>query len=245
MSSGLMYIENIEKLIQDIKENQIDVIQLCAKKIAESLANNQRIHLFGTGHSHMFAEELFYRAGGLVNINPILEEGLMLHAGAMKSTYLERVEGYAKVIFNNHPLKKGDILIIASNSGRNAVTIEFASIAKEKGLFIIVLTSMKHTQSVGSRHKSGKLLYEFGDIVIDNKGCIGDASVELQGLDRKVAPTSTVIGTMILNAIVAETVEIMVGKGVTPEIYASSNIDNGEAINNQYINKYKGEIHSL
>jgi uncharacterized phosphosugar-binding protein len=245
MNKALQYIENIENIMKDIKENQLEVIGAVAGKFAETLMNNGRIHAFGTGHSHMFALELFYRAGGLVNINPMLEESLMLHSSAVKSTSMERLEGYGQILFDHYGLRSGDLLVIASNSGRNSVSIDLAAIAKANGVSVIVLTSMEHTLSSSSRHSGGKRLYEFGDLVLDNRGCKGDASIEIDGFGRKVSPTSTVIGTMLLNAIAAQAVQIMIDRGYEPEVFSSSNIDGGDQVNSKYIEKYKGVIKAL
>lgn len=193
----------------------------------------------------MLAEELFYRAGGLVNIHPILETALMLHESASKSTEIERLEGYAEIIFDSYGIKSGDVLVIISNSGRNGVCVDMASIAKEKGVTLVALTNLRHSQSGASRHKSGKKLYEFADIVLDNMGCVGDACVYFDELGKKAAPTSTSAGAAILNAAVTGCIEKMIEDGYTPEVFSSSNVDGGDEINRAYIEKYKSSIKGL
>jgi uncharacterized phosphosugar-binding protein len=243
MSKGLDYITNIEKLIQEVKETQLNSLKQSAEIIAESLIGDGMLYAFGTGHSHMLAEELFYRAGGLAKVYPILDEGLMLHSGAAKSTSFERLHGYAEALLNDYPVKKGDVIIIASNSGRNAISIEMAMEAKKRGMKVLALTSLKHSQSSTSRHTSGKFLYELADVVIDNCGCIGDASIEFDEIGN-VGPTSTVIGALLLQSIICEAVEIMLARKVKPEVYISSNVGSGD--NNQaLIAKYAKQIKSL
>lgn len=193
----------------------------------------------------MLAEELFYRAGGLVNIHPILETALMLHESASKSTEIERLEGYAEIIFDSYGIKSGDVLVIISNSGRNGVCVDMASIAKEKGVTLVALTNLRHSKSGASRHKSGKKLYEFADIVLDNMGCVGDACVYFDELGKKAAPTSTSAGAAILNAAVTGCIEKMLQDGYTPEVFSSSNVDGGDEINRAYIEKYKSSIKGL
>lgn len=193
----------------------------------------------------MLAEELFYRAGGLVNIHPILETALMLHESASKSTEIERLEGYAEIIFDSYGIKSGDVLVIISNSGRNGVCVDMASIAKEKGVTLVALTNLRHSMSGASRHKSGKKLYEFADIVLDNMGCVGDACVYFDELGKKAAPTSTSAGAAILNAAVTGCIEKMLEDGYTPEVFSSSNVDGGDEINRAYIEKYKSSIKGL
>ena len=245
MRKSEAYIKNVQKLVDGVLTEQLENIDRCAELFARTLEADRNIFLFGTGHSHMLAEEIFYRAGGLVKVRPVLEEPLMLHDSAYKSTQIERLTGYASVLFEHYDMKKDDVIVIISNSGRNGVCVDMAELAKKEGLNVIALTNMNHTLSSESRHPSGKKLYEFADIVLDNMGCTGDSSVEIDGFNRKVAPTSTVIGAMILNAIVAQTVQNIVDDGFEPEVFSSSNVDGGDAVNERYIRKYKGDIKSL
>ena len=245
MSKAIEYFENLQRIINRITTEQINNIEAAARAVADTLEGGGRIHAFGTGHSHMLAEEIFYRAGGLVNVNPILETGLMLHESAAKSTVLERLEGYGEILFEHYSIKKGDILFLFSNSGRNGVAIDLGIIAQKNGVKTVVITNMEHTMQGKSRHSSGKKLFETGDIVIDNCGCMGDASMEIKEIGRNVAPTSTAAGAAILNAIEARTVEMMVADGFMPEVFSSSNVDGGDEINDAYVRKYSKEIKAL
>lgn len=242
MAKHLEYIENIEKIIDRIKTDGEKSIENAADLFYNSIKNGNNIFLFGTGHSHMLAEELFYRAGGLVNIRPVLETSLMLHESASKSTQIERLEGYADILFDRYKMKSGDTVVIISNSGRNGVIVEMAALCKERGLNIIALTNMEHTLAGESRHKSGKKLYEFADTVLDNMGVLGDACVEIDGISGKICPTSTVIGAMLLNAVVARCVEKCASDGIVPDHFSSSNVDGGDEINEALLKKYEGEI---
>lgn len=245
MSKITEYLENMKKVLDDIINEQTPQIEKSAEAFAEALENGNNIFLFGTGHSHMLSEELFYRAGGLVKIQPVLETALMLHESASKSTEIERLEGYAEIIFNSYSMKKDDVIVIISNSGRNGVCVDMAALAKDKGLKVIALTNLRHSKSGASRHKSGKKLYEFADIVLDNMGCVGDASVYFDELGRNAAPTSTSAGAAILNACVCGCIEKMLADGFTPEVFSSSNVDGGDEVNKAFIDKYKNVIRSL
>lgn len=245
MKKYIEYIENVKSITEKISTEGAPSIEKAAELFADTLINGKKIYLFGTGHSHMLSEELFYRAGGLVNIQPILVEPLMLHISASESTNAERVEGYAERIFDDYGMAEGDTVVIISNSGRNGVIVDMALLCKEKKLNVIALTNLEHTYAGASRHKSGKRLCEIADIVLDNFGCVGDACVEVDGIEGKICPTSTVTGAMILNAIVAEAVDSCAKRGFNPEHFASSNVDGGDEINNALINKYKKEIRHL
>ncbi len=245
MSKYTEYIENVQGIIEQIKTDGAPDIIKTAKAFKDALKNGSNIYLFGTGHSHMLAEELFYRAGGLVKIQPILNEPLMLHESASYSTEIERQEGLAESLFDEYGIKKDDVIVIISNSGRNGVIVDMALLCKKRGVTVVALTNINHTMSGASRHKSGKRLSEIADIVLDNFGCAGDACVEIEGVSGKVCPTSTVTGALILNSVVAECVEMCVAEGFEPEHFASANIDGGDEINNKLLEKYKKEIKHL
>jgi uncharacterized phosphosugar-binding protein len=193
----------------------------------------------------MLAEELFYRAGGLFAINAILDSGLMLHDGALASSELERLPGYARIVLSKQNLQAGDVLLVASNSGLNAAPIEAAAEARQKGLKVIALTSMAHSRSVAARHPSGKKLYELADVVLDNCGCPGDAALQLPGLDGAIGATSTVIGAAILHALEYETVQALLRRGITPGITMSANLPGGSEHNRQAFQQMQGRARSL
>ena len=245
MKKHLEYIENIKKIIEKIESSGTEKIEETAQVLSKTLMAGKKIYLFGTGHSHMLSEELFYRAGGLVNIQPILIDSLMLHVSASKSTEKEREEGMAERIFNEYNMSKDDAVIIISNSGRNGVIVDMALLCKAKGLYTIALTNLEHTYAGLSRHKSGKRLCEIADTVLDNFGCVGDACIEINNVEGKICPTSTVIGALLLNASVARAVEICAENGCHPEHFASSNVDGGDEINNRLVEKYIKEIKHL
>jgi uncharacterized phosphosugar-binding protein len=245
MSAGLRYAELIADKIERIRVREFAKIRLAADRIAASLQAGGIWHVFGTGHSHMLAEELFYRAGGLAAVNPILEESLMLHAGAAASARMERLQGLAAIVLDRHSPRPGDVLLIVSHSGRNTVVVEMAEQARLRGMTVIALTSLQQAEASASRHPEGRHLRELSDIVLDNLGCVGDAAVDVEGLDVRAAPTSTVIGAFIVNALAAEVAERLAGSGAVPDVYSSNNTGEGEARNSSLIRKYKGVIRCL
>jgi len=235
LSSGRAYLKLVGRLLERVIDEQWPSICAAADVVASTLAVEHTVHVFGTGHSHLLAEELFYRAGGLVRVSPILFEGLMLHASAPLSTSLERLPGLADALLLDHPIVEGDTLIVVSNSGGNAVTSELAQRVRSLGVPVIALTSLQHATSGAARSSQWPRLHELADVVIDNGGCVGDASITIPGFDTKVAPTSTVVGGAILNAVVAEAVQILVNRGMAPEVYISSNTEGGDAANARYV----------
>jgi len=232
-----------EKLTKAFRQE--NEIQLAAQMIAETLSKNGWIYISGTGHSHIFAEEIFYRAGGFARVIPILDPALMLHENASKSTEIERKEGYAAEIMKPYELTENDIFIIGSNSGRNAVSIELALHAHSKGAKTICITNLAHTKSVESRHSSNRKLFEVVDLFLDNCGEIGDSAISIPGISAKLGATSTVIGVAILQSIMFQTAAILVEKGIQPEIFNSSNSEKGEDENDALLAKYKPLIKIL
>ncbi len=235
------YINTVTGLLGRLLETQSGAIDEAAKAVADSLEKGGTLFAFGTGHSHMLAEELFYRAGGLVKVHPILDAPLMLHVGASRSSEVERIPGYAATLvgFGADPGER-DVMIIFSNSGRNAVPVDMALIMKERGVKTIAVTNLNHSRASSSRHPSGKRLFEICDIVIDNGGCVGDASINAEGY--VCGPTSTVIGAAIVQCIACGATGELAARGVKPEVFCSSNVDGGDEINHGYIRKYSKEI---
>ena len=245
MRKTLQYITNIQNLIKRVLETQMDIIDEAGVIVAETVMSNGFVYAFGTGHSHMMAEELFYRAGGMARVYPILEDALMLHNGAIKSTEMERLDGYAELILERYECTDKDCLIIASNSGRNPVSIEMVTAAHKRGMKVIGLTNLTHSEAQESRHVSGRKLYEIGDVVLDNQGCLGDASIYIPEIDRNIGATSTSLGAMLLQAVAISAVEIMIEKGHIPEVFSSSNLDEGDEINDEILAKYRSLVKPL
>jgi len=237
---GRRYLQLAADLITRLSTSEWPQIVSAAELVADALADDKMVHVFGTGHSHILAEEIFYRAGGLVRVNPLLFEGLMLHASGPLSTSLERLPGLAEALLRDHPMNKGDVLIVASNSGSNAVSSEMVQQVKAAGVNVIAITSLQHATSAAARATGRPRIHELADVVIDNGGCVGDAAIDIRGFDKKVSPTSTVVGAAILNAVVAEAVQSLVDRGIPPEVYASSNIAGGDAANSQFTKAVSG-----
>ena len=239
------YLRNIQQLLQKLENTQEQVIDQVAAACAECIYNGGLLYFFGTGHSHMICEEPFYRAGGLASIYPILETDLMLHEGASKSSSYERLEGLGNVVISHTPLGKGDVLFLISNSGRNCAIIDAALEAKKRGAITVAITSINHTTTVTSRHSNGMNLYQVCDFVLDNGGIVGDASVSLDGLPQKIAPTSSVIDITMVNLVLVNTVELLLQKGMTPPVFTSANTDQGDSANKNILETYKSRIPSL
>ena len=221
-------------------------IDRAAQLLADAIQSGQSLFAFGASHSFMLAEEMVYRTGGLMLVNPIYPHGMNLSVKPLPMTSkLERVVGLGTELLANSPAKTGDVLILASTSGRNAVTIDMALLARERKIKTIAITSLSYTRGVGSRHPSGKKLAELCDIVIDNGAPYGDAAVEIQGFAHKVGPLSSVTGCAIVNALACETVKLLVDRDITPPVFVSANTDPGDAHNARLLAENRNRIYYL
>lgn len=228
----------------DHMENQIEDINLLAEKVFESLKEESVLHVFGSGHSHVIAEEMFHRAGGLVQVNAILEPYLMPHAGPSRVGTLERSTGVAAGIMKSHDMREGEILILASNSGINAVTVELAQLAKEQGVYTVAFTSLTHSKNVPAR-EGRKKLYEVVDMVIDSGSPRGDACVGFEGMELKVSPLSGALSMYFAQFFVASVAECFRKNNLTPPIYQSANTPGGDEHNKDLEKKYRSRIQHL
>ena len=189
---------------------------------------------------------MFYRAGGLALINPLFNPTLVCDVKPITLTsVMERQPGLGIGIVDGSPLKKGDLLIVHSVSGRNSVPVEVADRAKSKGVYVVALTNLDYSSKLTSRHPSGKKLYQVADIVIDNCGDFEDAAVAIDGMKQKSGATSTVIGASILHAISLTAIEYLQQQGETPPIYHSANVDGGDEFNNKLMEKFSERIFYL
>ena len=239
------YFKRLKDLMEAVEKDEEDNIKKAANVVADCIQRDGLVHVFGCGHSHMIAEELFYRAGGLVPINPILIEELMLHRGAVRSSVLEKTNDFAETFIATSKIKPGDVVIVVSTSGRNPVPIDVAEFSKKQGATVIAITSPSYAKSQPSRHKSGKHLYHSVDISIDNHIEIGDALMQETSSSISYGSGSTIISMAIANGIVVEAVKIMLGNNFSPPIFKSGNIDGSEEYNKILIKKYKDRIPML
>ncbi len=238
------YLKKVIDLLNKIETEEEDNIDKAATLMADAIENGNRLFGFGCTHSSLPIQDVVYRAGGLMLMNPIYAPGIA-HLNVYPNTItsaIEKLTGYAKVILDNQPIQKGDVLIIISVSGRNAVPIEMAQIARERGIRIIGITSYKYTQGVESRHPSGKKMYEFADVVIDNKVDKGDAILSAEGLNTKFTPASGITSIAIMHCLTTATIEKLLERGITPPVFIAANVDGGTEHNAELLKQYHDRI---
>ena len=241
MNTEFAYMNEISNILEEVYEKNKDAIKVAAQKMAETIMKDNLVHIFGTGHSSLLATEMYSRAGGLASVNPILDANALMDFGGERSCQMERTSGISPVLYDLYDIKPEDMVIVISNSGRNAMPIEMAMKAKEKGNFVIVLTSYEVSKKAQSRHSSGKKLYEFADVILDNCGKFGDCCLKVGNYDT--GAISTITGAFILHTVETEATKIMNDAGFKPYIFQSQNIDGYD--NTAIVSKFKNRIKHL
>jgi uncharacterized phosphosugar-binding protein len=237
------YLRLVMEKLETAEKQEGENIEKSAELVTNSFINNHQFFTFGTGHSHMVAEELYLRAGGLAFVKAILPPELMLHEMLHKSTLLERLEGYAPILLELFGVGRGDTILIISNSGRNSVPVEMALGARERGASVIALTSLKHSRQVQSRHSGGKRLFEIADVTLDNQAEYGDAAFLTKGGTIPTGPTSDAVGIALAQALAVRVTEKLIERGIEPPLFRSSNADNADEYNAGLFKQYfKAEI---
>lgn len=239
---ALEYANAVQDLWQNVMDTQMESIQQAAQFVADAVQADGLVYTFGTGHSHVIAEDVAYRAGGLAPVDAILEASLTGHQKVFQSEFMERVEGMADVILKYYDPDSKDVLIVISNSGRNAAPIEMAMGARARGMKVIAITSLAHSKGTASRHSSGGKLYQHADVVIDNGCPKGDCLLTLEGLAQPVGAGSGVAGMLIIHAIVVQAIENLLEREVEPPVFMSGNLDGSEAFNQPFLDRYWGRI---
>lgn len=244
------YLPSVINNLKIVEEKQAENIKKAAELMFEAIKNDKLINVYGGGgHTTLPVGEMFFRAGGLCNINPIMEPALSVFNQALKYLELERTENFGKAILRYYDLKKDDVLIIFHNIGINAATIDAAIEAKNLGVKIIAVSSSywqnEIPQGFSIRHSSGKNLFDFADVCIDDYNPVGDSAVRLDGFDTPIAPISNIIDFYIAHRLEIETVQLCIDNGIEPPVWKSANVPGGDEFNKAYINKYKPRIKML
>ena len=240
--SSFDYIGGLQAILEEIRTTQLDAIREAGQMVAAALASGGIVHAFGSGHSHMIAEEAFFRAGGLAPVHPIFDPRLQFLEGAMESTRAERERGYARRILEREELHPEDVAIVISNSGRNAVPVEMAEEMRARGVKVIAITSVRQSQVLAARTVSGKRLFEAADLAIDNSVPEGDALLELSGQAHRIGASSTVAGAAIVNSIMIEAALELTRLGMAIPLLPSANTSDSDAALKALLGRYSSRI---
>ncbi len=239
-------IANLE-LVNKTQEPNIDA---AASLMADAIADDRLIHIYGGGgHTTLPVGEMFFRAGGLANIDPVMEPALSVFNQALKYLELERTVNFGASIVKYYQLKPGDVMIIFHNIGINPATIDAADEAKKAGAKIIAVSSSHWQNEIPEdhfiRHPSKKNLFDFADVKIDDFNPVGDAAVKVPGFDTPIAPISNIVDFYIAHLLEIKTVAECVRRGITPPVWSSANVPGGDEKNAALIEKYRPRVKML
>jgi len=243
IDSGFGYFTAVVDIINRVEKEQYANIVKAGTLMKKAIESDRLISVYGGGgHTTLVMGEMFFRAGGLCNINPIMETGLSVFNQALKYLELERTENYGKSIIKYYRLKKDDVLLIFHNIGVNAATIDAALEAKKNGVSIIAISSSKWQSELSRdnpiRHSSGFNLFDIADVCIDDYNPVGDTVVSIPGFETRMGPISNIIDFYIAHRLEIETAKQCVEAGIKPPVWRSANVPGGDEFNSTYINKY-------
>ena len=230
------YIKNIVDVLMRIEAEETNALSSASDAVAEVICRDGLVHVFGCGHSHLAALDTFYRAGGLACVSPLLDEDLMLHDGAAKSSRMEKMPGIAAEVYRRHDVKAGDLFVVISASGKNAAPVEMLRAAKADGVKTVAISSSAY-------RAHGAVLLDEADIPIDCKVPHGDAVIEVG--TAKMGGLSTYASLFILNSFLIEGARKAEARGVPPPIYVSGNVEGGTARNVALEERYFGRVKRL
>jgi uncharacterized phosphosugar-binding protein len=244
------YLEEAHALMRAILDEEREPLDRAAERLADQIAADRLIFVYGPGgHSNLAAQEIFFRAGGLMHVSAILDEGTLLSGGARRSMAIERLPGYGRIVIADRGVREGDLLILVNAYGINAALIDAALEAKRRGAFVIGVSSRKHAANTSpdhpARHPTRQNLHDVADLAIDTKVAIGDAVVEVPGLSEKIAAVSTFTNAFALNCLVIRTVAKLAERGIEPPVWRSGNAPGGDEANARFLHRFDGRVRGL
>ncbi|MFI5756184.1 SIS domain-containing protein [Streptomyces sp. NPDC051569] len=231
-------------LLRRARDEESANIAAAGRAIADTVTGGGRLFAFGAGHSSLAAQDVVYRAGGLALMNLLAVPGTV-GVDVMPATLgsaLERVDGLASVVLDSSPAAEGDLLVIISLSGRNALPVEMAMAARARGLKVIGVTSVEYATRTTSRHHTGTFLKDHCDIVLDNGIAIGDAELTAEGVEAPFGPASTVVTSALMQAMTAAAAGELAERGIEPPLLRSGNVEGGPEWNRRVMSEYRDRI---
>ncbi|HOI56079.1 MAG TPA: SIS domain-containing protein [Phycisphaerae bacterium] len=247
---GQSYLANVQAKVASVEKHQAENFRKAGAMIADAYAEDRLIHVYaGGGHTCLMICEMFFRAGGLANVNPIMGHDISPFCQALKYLEVERTPGYANCLIRYYGVSEGDLLILFHNIGMNPTTIDAADEAKRRGAKLIAISSndwrTKLPKDHHIRHPNRKHVFDYADLCIDDENPYGDADFRVEGFDVPVGPTSTQVDAYIAHRMVIEAVAEMVARGLEPPIFRSANLPGGDEFNAQLIERYRHRVKDL
>ncbi|MFE5333645.1 MULTISPECIES: sugar isomerase domain-containing protein [unclassified Embleya] len=243
---GARYLDAAIGLLERLRDVELPTIDRAADRIAGALAEGGRLFVFGGGHSALSAQDVVYRAGGLILANPLIAPGNELTVRPITvSSAVEKLAELAGPVLDGAGVREGDALVVISLSGRNGLPVELARRARERGALVIGLTSVEASEAEPARHPSGTRVLDNCDIVLDTAIAVGDAALEVEGVPQRIGPTSGVVCSAVMQTLMVGVIGHLVSRGIEPPVFMSANIDGGNAWNERLLAEHADRIFYL
>ncbi|HWL98883.1 MAG TPA: SIS domain-containing protein [Nocardioidaceae bacterium] len=244
------YLDRVHALMTRILDEEAPALDRAAHLVADQIEADRLVRVFGPGgHSNLAAQEVFFRAGGLMHMDAMLDEGTLLSNGALRSMAIERTPGYGRVVVRDRGLGDRDLLVLVNAYGINAALIDAALEARERGVQLIGISSRTHAEQTApdhpARHPEGHNLHDLVDVAVDTKVPVGDAVMEIKGVAQPLAAVSTFTNAYALNCLVLRTVALLVERGVDPPVWRSGNAPGGDEANAAFLDGFRSRIRAL
>lgn len=248
--ADLRLLENFNELANKIEENQQHQLLSAAKKMADAIEEDKLIYIYGGGgHTTLVMQELFWRAGGLANLCPMID--FAIHPVTPAYMYLahERQHGIGNASVDYYGVGEGDTILVFHSYGFNPPTIDCALEAKKRGATVIGVSSKDWDNNIPKdfpiRHNSGKHLSDIANIYIENYVPFGDAVIKIEGFEQPITGISSSIDFYIAHRLEMETIKTCVKRGITPPVWSSANIPGGDKTNKVLRDKYNSRVKFL
>ncbi|WP_454227729.1 sugar isomerase domain-containing protein [Propioniciclava flava] len=249
-SLGAQYYGAVTGLMQQILDTEPDAVARVADVLADQIEADRLVHVYGPGgHSNLASQEVFFRAGGLMHVSAILDEGTLMSSGALRSMAIERTPGYGRIVIDDATLGADDVLILVNAYGINAALIDAALRARELGVTTIGVSSREHAENTApehpARHPGKQNLHDVVNLHVNTHVPIGDALIQVEGAQELSGASSTFANAFALNWIMLETLERLAGRGVEVPMWRSGNAPGGDEANQRFIARFKGRVRCL
>jgi uncharacterized phosphosugar-binding protein len=247
---GREYLGDVRRRLASVEKDNAKKFKRAGRMIADAYEADRLVHVYGGGgHTCLMIFEMFFRAGGLGNINPIIGHDITPVCQALKYLEVERTTGYGNCLIRYYGVGEDDLVIIFHNIGMNPTTIDAAEEAKKQGAKIIAISSSEWRRKLPRnhpiRHPNKRHLFEYADLAIDDENPFGDAAFRVEGFDVPLAPTSTIVDAYIAHRMVIEAVAEMLRRGLQPPVFRSANLPGGDEFNRAIIKRYRNRVKDL
>jgi uncharacterized phosphosugar-binding protein len=171
------YFDDVISRLVALKRDARTGIERAIEAILGVIQSDGRVFVFGTGHSHVIAEENHYRASGLAITVPILTGATTVKDGrggyCLRANARHRRANPGAIWGRPHGLADHRVKF-----WRECRSIEAARVGKEAGAMVVALTSEDYSRQAA---KGRPRIADLADIVLDNGSPRGDAVIAIPG----------------------------------------------------------------